>query len=358
MVDVGHKNGCLAQLADGLRPSEVPGPTRGEDDYVKAVRIHQFGGRDALAVDEVADPEPGPGHVRIKVDVCALNHVDVDIREGISRFEIGFPHILGLEIVGKIDKLGPGVDGFEVGDRVMPYLLGGDVFIGVSGPGGFADYVAAPPKQLVRVPETISDEQAGALQIAFGTAWHMLFGRGGLRIGETVLINSVSSGIGSAAVQLARLAGAFVIGTSSSEEKLEQAAQNGMDAGIDYTEEDVPTRVMELTSGRGVDLVFEHVGGELFQKAVDSLAQNGRLVTCGAHGGEVVPFDIVPFFRGQHTIIGSFVYERDELDKVLDFAARGLLRPLVAKSFALDDVDDAFALLESREFFGKILLRP
>ena len=131
-----------------------------------------------------------------------------------------------------------------------------------------------------------------------------------------------------------------------------------MDAGIDYTTEDVPARVMELTGGRGVDLVFEHVGGELFQKAVESLAQNGRLVTCGAHGGEVVPFDIIPFFRGQHTIIGSFVYAREELEKVLDFAARGLLKPLVAETFALEDVHDAFAMMESRDFFGKILLRP
>ena len=325
---------------------------------MKAVRIHEFGGPDVLAVEEVSDPEPGPGHVRIKVDVCALNHVDVDIREGTSRFDIGFPHILGLEPVGRIDRLGDGVDGFRAGDRVMPYLLGGDVFIGVAGPGGFADYVLAPTKQLVRVPEEISDEQAGALQTAFGTAWHMLFGRGGLRIGETVLINSVSSGIGSAAVQLARLAGAFVIGTSSSQDKLDEAARNGMDAGIDYTSEDVPSRVMELTGGRGVDLVFEHVGGELFQKAVDSLAQNGRLVTCGGHGGEVVPFDIIPFFRGQHTFIGSFVYDRAELDKVLDFAARGLLKPLVAETFALEDVHDAFAMMESRNFFGKILLRP
>jgi NADPH:quinone reductase-like Zn-dependent oxidoreductase len=320
--------------------------------------MHEFGGREELVVDEIPDPEPGPGEVRIKVDVCALNHVDVDIREGISRFEIALPHILGLEVVGRVDSLGTGADGFEVGDRVMPYLLGGDRFIGVSGPGGFADYVLAPTKQLVPVPESISDEQAGALQVAFGTAWHMLFGRGGLRIGETVLINSVSSGIGSAAVQLAHLAGAFVIGTSSSQEKLERALGAGADAGIDYTTEDVPGRVMELTEGRGVDLVFEHVGGELFQKAIESLAQNGRMVTCGAHGGEVVPFDIIPFFRAQHTIIGSFVYEREELEKVLEFAARGLLQPLVAETFALNDARAAFELLESRQFSGKILLRP
>jgi NADPH:quinone reductase-like Zn-dependent oxidoreductase len=115
---------------------------------------------------------------------------------------------------------------------------------------------------------------------------------------------------------------------------------------------------MEVTGGRGVDLVFEHVGGELFQKAIESLAQGGRLVTCGAHGGEVVPFDIIPFFRGQHSIIGSFVFDREELDKVLDFADRGLLKPHPAKTFPVAQVHDAFELLESRDFYGKILLRP
>ncbi len=287
-----------------------------------------------LSVEDVDDPQPGPGHVRIAVTTCALNHVDVDIREGTSRFGIDFPHIPGLEIVGRVDALGEGVEDFAVGDRVMPYLLGGEVFLGVAGPGGFADYAIAPTGQLVRVPEEISDDDAGALQVAFGTAWHMLFTRGGLRIGETVLVNSVSSGIGSAAIQLAHLAGAFVIGTSSSSEKLASAAELGMDAGIDYTVEDIPARVAELTGGKGVDLVFEHVGGTLFQKALESLAPDGRLVTCGAHAGEVVSFDIIPFFRGQHTVIGSFVYTREELEKVLAFAARGLLQAARARELS------------------------
>ncbi|QEC48407.1 zinc-binding dehydrogenase [Baekduia soli] len=325
---------------------------------MKAAVMREFGGSSVLNVEDVEDPEPGPGHVRIKVDACALNHVDVDIRDGISRFDITFPHIPGIEIVGRVDALGDGVEDYAVGDRVMPYLLGGEVFIGVAGPGGFAEYVTAPAGQLVRVPEAISDDDAAALQVAFGTAWHMLFTRGGLRIGETVLINSISSGIGSAAVQLAHLAGAYVIGTSSSAEKLAQASALGMDDGIDYTTEDVPARVAELTGGKGADLAFEHVGGELFQKAIESLGQDGRLVTCGGHSGEVVPFDVIPFFRSQHTIIGSFVYTRDELEKALDFAARGLIKPLVSASFGLDEIQEAYSALEARKHFGKILVRP
>jgi NADPH:quinone reductase-like Zn-dependent oxidoreductase len=131
-----------------------------------------------------------------------------------------------------------------------------------------------------------------------------------------------------------------------------------MDAGVDHTTEDVPARVAELTGGRGVDLVFEHVGGELFQKGIDSLAADGRLVTCGAHAGEVVQFDIIPFFRAQHTVIGSFVYTREELVKVLELMARGRLRPLVHASYPLEDIREAFTALEGRTHFGKILLRP
>ena len=326
---------------------------------MKAVRIHEFGGSDRLQYEDVEELDLAPGHVRIKVSACALNHVDVDIREGVSRFPIEFPHILGLEVVGSIAELGPGVDGDGAeGQRVMPYLLGGDVFIGVAGPGGLAEYVVAPTKQLVAVPDELDDANAAALQVAFGTAWHMLYGRGKLAIGETVLINSVSAGIASAAVQLAKLGGAYVIGTSSSPEKLARAAELGMDEGIDYTREDIPSRVMELTGGAGVDLVFEHVGGELFQKSLESLSRDGRIVTCGAHGGEVVPFDIIPFFRSQHTIIGSFVYERHELERVLAMGARGQIKPLVADTFPLHEAAAAMDKLESRDFFGKILVCP
>jgi len=146
--------------------------------------------------------------------------------------------------------------------------------------------------------------------------------------------------------------------SSADEQRLDEVVVTYFAKPHSYTTDDIMGRIMELTRGGGVDLVFKHVGGELFQKAIASLAPNGRLVTCGAHGGEVVPFDIIPFFRAQHTIVGSFVYERHELEKVLDFAARGLLEPLVARTFPLSDARAAFELLESRDFFGKILLRP
>ena len=342
---------------------------------MKAVVFHEFGGVDVLQLEDVPDPQPGPGEVLIDVTACALNHLDVDVREGVSRFPVEPPFILGIEVVGRIAEVGEGVEGWRIGERVMPFLMAmcGDCvycrtgreslctsagFISFSTSGGYAERLACSTKHLMRVPDEISDEAAAALQIAFGTAWHMLFTRGRLAPGETVMINSVGSGIGSAAVQLAHLAGATVIGNASSDEKLARAAELGMDHGINHATQDVAEEVLRLTDGRGVDLVFEHVGGDLFQKGLDSLAKDGRLVICGGHSGEVVPFDIIPFFRGQKSVIGSFVYTREEVEKCLELARQGKITPLVYKTFPLEEAREAMATMERREHFGKIVLKP
>lgn len=337
--------------------------------------FHEFGGLDTLQLEELPDPEPGPGEVLIEIAASALNHLDVDVREGVSRFPVEPPFVLGIEVVGRIAEVGEGVEGWQVGDRVMPFLMDtcGDCrycrtgreslclapgFISFSTSGGYAEQLVCPVGHLMRVPEEISDEAAAALQIAFGTAWHMLFTRGRLAPAETVMINSVGSGIGSAAVQLAHLAGATVIGNASSDEKLARAAELGMDHGINHQSQDVVDEVMRLTEGRGVDLVFEHCGGELFQKGLDSLAKDGRLVVCGGHSGEVVPFDIIPFFRAQKSVIGSFVYTRDEVVRCLDLARRSKITPLVYRVFPLEEAREAMACMERREHFGKIVLKP
>ena len=342
---------------------------------MKAVRFHEFGGADVLRLDDVEDPQPGPGEVTIDIAACALNHLDVDIREGISRFPVEPPFIPGIEVVGRISALGEGVEGWQVGDRVMPFLMThcgncrfchtgreslcvSPGFISFSTSGGYAEKLACSTSHLMRVPDGLSDDAAAALQIAFGTAWHMLFTRGKLVAGETVLINSVGSGIGSAAVQLAHLAGAIVIGTASADEKLARASELGMDHGINYKTQDVVAEVMRITNDRGADLAYEHVGGELFQNALDSLGKDGRLVTCGAHSGEVVPFDIIPFFRTQKSIIGSFVYTREEVATVLELAERGKIVPLVHKTFPLSEAAEAMQTMERREHFGKLVLIP
>lgn len=342
---------------------------------MRAVRFHEFGGPQVLKLEEVETPRPRSGEVTIRIGACALNHLDVDVREGVSRFPIPLPHTLGIEVVGTIEDVGQGVEGWKRGDRVMPYLMGtcgscrfcrsgreslclAPGFISMSTSGGYAEFLSCPALQLIRVPDGISDPDAAAIQIAFATSWHMLFTRGGLRAGMTVMVNSVGSGIGSAAVQLARMAGAFVIGNASSDVKLELARELGMDAGINYRKQDLVTEVMRLTHDKGVDLVYEHVGGELFQKGLDCLSKDGRLVTCGAHAGEVVSFDIIPFFRTQKSVIGSFVYTREEVESCLELARQGKIKPVVHGTFPLDQAREAMELMERRDHFGKIVIVP
>jgi NADPH:quinone reductase-like Zn-dependent oxidoreductase len=342
---------------------------------VKAVRFHEFGGIDVLRVEDVDDPRPGPGEVLVRIRAAALNHLDVDVRDGVSRFPIELPHTLGVELAGEIEEIGDDVDGWAPGDRVNPYIMDtcGECrycqtgrenlcltpgFISFTTGGGYAERVVVKARNLIRIPDNVSFEDAAAIQVAFATSWHMLFTRGNLRAGETVMVNAVGSGIGSAAVQLAHTAGAFVIGNASSDEKLARAKELGMDEGINHRTEDVVARVLQLTDDRGVDLVYEHCGGELFQKGLDSLTKDGRLVICGGHSGEVVAFDIIPFFRTQHSVIGSFVYTREEVRRCFDLAARGLITPLVHQTFPLDDAAEAMATMERREHFGKLVLVP
>jgi NADPH:quinone reductase-like Zn-dependent oxidoreductase len=341
---------------------------------LKAVVFHEFGKSNVLCVEELPDPTPGAGEVVIDVTATALNHLDCDVRDGISRFPIAFPHILGVEPVGRIATLGEGVEGWSVGDRVAAYLIATcgiclycrtgreslctapDWFIGMGTGGGYAEQVTCKASQLIPIPDGVSDVEAAASNIAFGTAWHMLVTRAKLRPGEKVLVNSVGSGIGSAAVQIAKHAGAFVLGTSSRDDKLAKAKELGLDVGINYETQNVAEEVLRVTDGHGVDIVYEHVGGVHFQAGLDSLAKDGRLVTCGAHAGEVVDFDLIPFFRRQLQVIGSFVFDRYEVEQCFDLIGRGVLKPQVAATFPLEEAAQAMELMESREFFGKIVL--
>ena len=344
---------------------------------MRAVRFHEFGGPDVLRVDEVDDPTPGAGQVVLQVGACALNHVDCDIRAGTSRFPFELPFTPGLEVVGTVAELGSGVEGWNVGDRVMPYFLNtcGACRYCRSGretlcdtmrenwrtafiTGGCAEALVCHSSQLLRAPEQLTDPEVAAFQIVFGTAWHALFTRANLRVGETIMINSVGSGVGSAALQLAKAAGAFVIGNASGDAKLERAGEFGLDEGINYMKSDLVAEVMRITDGRGVDVVLEYVGGDLFQMGLDSLAKDGRLVTCGAHAGEVVPFDIIPFFRTQKSVIASSVYTKAEVDCILELLARGQIRPIVHAVFPLEEATAAMEAMENREHFGKIVVEP
>lgn len=342
---------------------------------MKALAIDEFGGPENFSLIDIGLPDPGPGEVTISVSACALNHIDVDIIRGVSRLPVSLPFVPGIEVVGTIKNIGPGVTGWEIGERVAPRvqrncgrctpcltarqdLCDELEWISLATSGGYAEELVCHADQLVRVPENLTDEAAVAVQVAFGTAWHMLFTRGRLRAGETVLVNAVGSGIGAAAVQLARWAGARVIGTAGSDDKLERARAHGMEAGVNYTANPAfGPQVKELTGG-GVDLVFEHVGGSTFTSGLESLKKGGRLVTCGAHSQEVVPFDIIPLFRGEFEVLGSFAFVQTEVEKVFDLAARGVIEPLVDSVFSLAEGARAVERMESRKAYGKIVIMP
>ena len=271
--------------------------------------------------------------------------------------------------------MGDGIDTFREGDRVwvanrLPcqtceycrtgrdHLCIRDQSFGRHIPGGYADLVKVPTSSLHALPDHIGVQEAAAAQIAFGTAWHVLISRGGLRAGDTVLIHAAGSGIGSAAIQVAGMAGATIITTASTDQKLKKAKELGAHHLINYAREDFATRVLELTGGQGVDVIMEHVSGEVFTKSLECLKQDGAIVTVGGHGGELVPFDIIPFFRHEFRLIGSRSATQSELGTVMGLVFEGRLKPVIHRAIPLSEASEAHRLVASREIFGKVLLLP
>jgi NADPH:quinone reductase-like Zn-dependent oxidoreductase len=342
---------------------------------MKAMAFAEFGDPDALQMMDLPDPVAGPGQAVIRVGAVGVNHFDLDIRAGLSRLEHPSPHILGMEFAGEIVSLGTDTDGWSVGDRVTPLYQvacrecpaceAGEQthcvrlqMYGVQRAGGYAQLALANTRDLVRLPEGTEWETAAAVQLTYGTAWHCLITRAKLQPGETVLISAAGSGVGTAAVQIAKMTGARVIATAGSAEKLERARQNGADEVINYTTENLTERVMELTSGRGVDVAFEHVGGKIFEDTFASVAKQGRITVCGGHAGEVVNLDLIELFRTERTILGCCRASHGELREVLDLVAQGRLHPIVGNTLPLEQAPEAHRLLDDRAAYGKVVLVP
>jgi NADPH:quinone reductase-like Zn-dependent oxidoreductase len=342
---------------------------------MKAVRFHEYGDADVLRLEDVPDPEPGPGEVVVRVRAVGLNHVDVDMRNGTSRLPLSLPHTLGFEAGGDVAAVGPGVEDLREGDRVTPLyqvacrrcdacLAGRQQFcariemLGVQRAGAYAEYVLARADAVVRMPDAMTYEQAASTQTTFATAWHCLITRARVRAGETVLISAAGSGVGSSGIQVAKRAGARVITTAGSDEKLAKATALGADAVINYTTEDITARVREETDGRGVDVVLEHVGGSVFERSLAAVADGGRVVVCGGHAGEVVGLDLIELFRHEWSVIGCARATEPELRHVVELVGRGELEPVVSTVLPLAEAAEAHRLMEDRRQFGKLILTP
>lgn len=340
---------------------------------MKAVIFREHGGTHKLSYEDFPEPMIGPEDVLVRVKACALNHLDIWTREGNPAYPLVLPHIVGSDVAGTVDQIGSHVEGFTAGQRVCvspglscwrcnACLAGRDNFcrsyglLGAVVHGGYAEYVKVPFRNLLPIPDHISFEQAAAFPLVSVTASHMLFALAGLQQGETVLVMGAGSGVGMMAVQMAKLAGAHVITTVGSEEKVPKAKNLGADAVINHSKEKVAERVKALTERHGVDVVIEHIGPDVWDSCLESLAKGGRLITCGATTGGDVKLNLRYMYARQLTIKGSYMGTRAELVKAAELVGQGRLIPVIDRTFPLQEARQAQDLMLQRQFFGKIVL--
>lgn len=342
---------------------------------MKAVVLEQHGGPEVLRYTDAPAPTIKSNEVLVEVKACALNHLDIWARGGLPGIDIPLPHILGNDIAGVVREVGELVSWVEPGDEVMlqpgvscghcaECLAGRDNLcreydiIGYRRDGGYAQLVAAPGVNVIPKPKDLSWEEAAALPLVTVTAWHMLVTRAGVQPGEDVLVHAAGSGVGSLGIQIAKLRGARVIATASSDEKLAKAKELGVDEVVNYSKEDWPREVKRLTNGRGVDVVFEHTGAATWPGSISSLKLNGRLVTCGATSGFAAQTDLRQVFYRHITIYGSFMGSKAELLEAMKFVESGKIRAVVDQVLPLSEARRAHELIEERAQFGKLVLVP
>ncbi len=342
---------------------------------MRALRVAEHGGLDALTWAEVADPKAGPGEVLVEVRACGVNHLDLWVRRGVTGHRFPLPIIPGCDVAGVIAEVGAGVTGLDSGRKVLvapgfgcgtcqACSLGNDHLcrdygiLGETRDGGYAPLVVVPARCVLDLPERLSFEEGAAFPLSFLTAWHMLVARAEVQPGETVLVHAAGSGVGSAAVQIARLLGARVLATAGSAAKLERAGELGAAETINYRETDFADEVSRLTGKRGVDVVIEHVGQATWDGSVRSLAKGGRLVTCGATTGPVGELHLPRLFFKSLSILGSTMGSRGELHRIVQLVGEGKLSPVLDRVLPLTQAREAHRALEDREAFGKIVLQP
>jgi NADPH:quinone reductase-like Zn-dependent oxidoreductase len=340
---------------------------------VKATIFRQHGGPEVLEYTDVPDPVIRANEVLVEVKACALNHLDIFVRNGLPGIEIPLPHILGCDVAGVVREVGELVTWVKPSDEVMVQpggscghcqacLSGQDNLcreydmIGYRRNGGYAELVTVPGANIIRKPTELSWPEAAALPLVTVTAWHMLVTRANVQPGEEVLVHAAGSGVGSIAIQIAKLRGARVITTASTDEKLAKARELGADETINYTRDDWPKEVRRLTDRRGVDVVVEHTGAETWPGSIAALKNNGRLVTCGATSGFDARTDLRQVFYRHLTLLGSFMGSKAELLEAMKFVRQGKIRAIVDRVLPLSEARQAHELMENRGQFGKIVL--
>lgn len=340
---------------------------------MKALVYTAHGGPEVIRVQEMPLPGVGPADVLVRVRAVALNHIDIWVRKGLPRLRLTFPHIPGADVAGVVERVGEAVSTVRVGDDVVVapgiscgvcrYCLAGTdnlcreyTILGEDRHGGYAEFIAVPEANILKKPARLSFEEAAAVPLAFLTAWNMLVTNGRLGFGDEVLIWGAGSGVGSAAIQIARLFSARVIATSGAPWKLERARQLGADEAINYREQDVLEEVRRLTDRRGVDVVFDHVGAATWQTSLKALARGGRLVTCGATSGAEAPTDIRYIYGHRLSIHGTWVGTKHELHEVMALVEQGRLQPVVHAVYPLEEAAAAQQVMERSEHFGKLVL--
>ena len=342
---------------------------------MRAVVLRQHGGPEVLAVEDLPEPRAGAGQVRVRVAAVAVNHLDIWVRNGLPHLKLEYPFRLGADVAGTVDAIGEGVSGVAVGDEVVvnpghscgrcrECLSGRDNLcrwfrlMGEDISGGYCEQIVVPAQNVVAKPKSLSFTDAAALPTTFLTAWQMLTRKAPVKPGDDVLVMAAGSGVGVAAVQMAKLHGARVIATASTDEKLARAKQLGADETINHASQDLVAEVKRLTGKRGVDIIFEHVGAEVWPKLILSLTRGGRIVTCGATSGWDARTDLRHVFFRQLEILGSTMGPKGDLFPILDLVGAGRLKPIVDKIMPLAAAQEAHRLLQGRAIFGKIVLTP
>ncbi|MEZ4366511.1 MAG: zinc-binding dehydrogenase [Kofleriaceae bacterium] len=345
-------------------------------DTMQAMVLRAHGGPEVLQLERLPMPQPGPGEVRIKVAAVALNHFDLWVRRGGPAFRVEFPHLLGADVVGTVDLAGPSVEPTPPpGTKVVVQpgrscgtcaaCLGGHDnlcrfyrILGEHIGGGYGEYLVVPRANLAPYPTRLEFPEAASVILPMLTAWQMVVHKARVQPGEVVLVHGAGSGIGTAAIQIAKLHGATVIATASTAAKLARARELGADVTLDYTTEDWVGQARALTGKRGVDAVIEHVGGEVFVGSIKATRSGGRVVTCGATAGFHPAIDLRQIFFRQVEVLGSTMGGKADLLAVLAHVEAGRLQPVVHAVLPLAQAADAHRMLEAREAFGKVVLTP